>query len=213
LRRILLSAAPIAVAVLVFGASFGVLATVAGLPAWAAILMSAVVFAGSSQFAAIAVVASGGGVPAAVITGALLNLRYLAIGIAVAPVLPGNRLTRALLGQLVVDESYALGVSAGTRGRPDGVTVVVVGALLWVAWVAGTAIGAALGPVIGNPTRLGIDAAFPALFVALLWPMLRAPRAVRCALGGAVVALVLAPFTPAGVPLAGAAVVGLWLAR
>jgi 4-azaleucine resistance transporter AzlC len=212
-RRILLSAAPIAVAVLVFGASFGVLATVAGLPAWAAILMSAIVFAGSSQFAAIAVIASGGGVLAAVITGALLNLRYLAIGIAVAPVLPGNRLTRALLGQLVVDESYALGVSAGTRGRPDGVTVVVVGALLWVAWVAGTAIGAALGPVIGNPTRLGIDAAFPALFVALLWPMLRAPRAVRCALGGAVVALALAPFTPAGVPLAGAAVVGLWLAR
>src|SRR5207302_312504 len=82
------------------------------------ILMSAVVFAGSAQFAAIAVIAGGGGVLAAVITGALLNLRYLATGIAVAPVLPGNRLARALLGQLVVDESYALGVSAGTRGRP-----------------------------------------------------------------------------------------------
>jgi len=212
-RRILVSAAPIAVAVLVFGASFGVLATVAGLPAWAAILMSAVVFAGSAQFAAIAVIAGGGGVLAAVITGALLNLRYLATGIAVAPVLPGNRLARALLGQLVVDESYALGVSAGTRGRPHGLTVVVVGAFLWVAWVTGTAVGAALGPVIGNPTRFGLDAAFPALFAALLMPMLRQPRAVRCALGGAVVALALAPFTPAGVPLAGAAVVGLWLAR
>jgi 4-azaleucine resistance transporter AzlC len=212
-RRIVLAAAPIAVAVLVFGAVFGALATVAGLPAWAAVLMSVVVFAGSAQFAAIAVVASGGGILAAVIAGALLNLRYLATGIAVAPVLPGNRLTRALLGQLVVDESYALGVSAGTRGRPDGLTVVVVGGLLWVAWIAGTAIGVVLGPVMGNPTRLGLDAAFPALFAALLIPMLRAPRALRCALAGAVVALVLAPFTPAGVPLAGAALVGLWLAR
>jgi 4-azaleucine resistance transporter AzlC len=212
-RRIVFAAAPIAVAVLVFGAVFGALATVAGLPAWAAVLMSVVVFAGSAQFAAIAVVASGGGILAAVIAGALLNLRYLATGIAVAPVLPGNRLTRALLGQLVVDESYALGVSAGTRGRPDGFTVVVVGGLLWVAWIAGTAIGVVLGPVMGNPTRLGLDAAFPALFAALLIPMLRAPRALRCALAGAVVALVLAPFTPAGVPLAGAALVGLWLAR
>ena len=212
-RRILLSAAPIAVAVLVFAASFGVLATVAGLPAWIAVLMSTVVFAGSAQFAAIAVIAGGGGVLAAVITGALLNLRYLAMGIAVAPALPGNRLIRALLGQMVVDESYALGVSAGTRGRPDGRTVIVVGILLWLAWIAGTVIGAALGPVIGNPTRLGLDAAFPALFVALLWPMLRAPRAVRCALAGAVVALALAPFTPAGVPLAGAALAGLWLSR
>ncbi len=213
LRRILLSAAPIALAVLVFGASFGVLATVAGLPAWIAVLMSAVVFAGSAQFAAIAVIAAGGGVIAAVITGALLNLRYLATGIAVAPALPGHRFIRALLGQLVVDESYALGVSAGTGGRPDGRTVIVAGTLLWLAWIAGTAIGASLGPVIGNPTRFGLDAAFPALFVALLWPMLRAPRAVRCALAGAVVGLALAPFTPAGVPLAGAALVGLWLAR
>ncbi len=213
MRRILLSAAPIAVAVLVFGASFGVLATVAGLPAWIAVLMSTVVFAGSAQFAAIAVIAGGGGVPAAVFTGALLNLRYLATGIAVARALPGNRFSRAVLGQLVVDESYALGVSAGTRDRPDGRTVVVAGFLLWLAWITGTVIGAVLGPVIGNPMRLGLDAAFPALFVALLWPMLRAPRAVRCALAGAVVALALAPFTPAGVPLAGAALAGLWLAR
>ena len=213
MRRILLSAAPIAIAVLVFGASFGVLATVAGLPAWIAVLMSTVVFAGAAQFAAIAVIAAGGGVLAAVITGALLNLRYLATGIAVAPALPGNRFIRVLLGQMVVDESYALGVSAGARGRPDGQTVIVAGILFWLAWIAGTVIGVVLGPVVGNPTRLGLDAAFPALFVALLWPMLRAPGAIRCALAGAAVALALAPFTPAGVPLAGAALVGLWLAR
>lgn len=213
IKRTLLAAAPIAVAVMVFGASFGVLATVTGLPPWATILMSMLVFAGSAQFAAIAVLAAGGGVVAAVITGALLNLRYLATGIAVAPTLPGPRPVRALLSQLVVDESYALGVGAGSGGRPHGPTVIVAGAAVWSAWVLGTAIGAALGPVAGDPKRFGLDAAFPALFIALLWPMLRASRAVRCALAGALVALLLAPFTPPGVPLAGAALVGLWLAR
>ena len=73
--------------------------------------------------------------------------------------------------------------------------------------------GTLLGPVLGDPKRLGLDAAFPALFLALLWPMLSGRHAVRCAVGGAAVALLLAPFTPPGIPLAGAAVVGLWLAR
>jgi predicted branched-subunit amino acid permease len=80
-------------------------------------------------------------------------------------------------------------------------------------WVLGTLIGVLLGPVLGDPKRLGLDAAFPACFVALLWPMLSARHAVRCAIGGAAVALALAPFTPPGIPLAGAALAGLWLAR
>jgi branched chain amino acid efflux pump len=208
-RRTLLGAAPIAVAVGVFGASFGVLALQVHLAPWAAVLMSALVFAGSAQFAAIAILAAGGGVVAAVLTGALLNLRYLAVGAAVAPVLPGGPLRRMLLGQLVVDESYALGVGAGQAGRPDHHTVLVTGALLYGAWVLGTMVGVLLGPVFGDPKRFGLDAAFPALFVALLWPMLRSRRAIRAAVAGAAAALVLAPVAPPCVPLAVAAALGL----
>jgi predicted branched-subunit amino acid permease len=91
--------------------------------------------------------------------------------------------------------------------------LLVTGACLYVVWVAGTLIGVLFGPVLGDPKRFGLDAAFPAGFVALLWPLLSGRHAVRCAIAGGVVALVLAPFTPPGVPLAGAAVVGLWLAR
>jgi predicted branched-subunit amino acid permease len=149
----------------------------------------------------------------AVLAGALLNIRYVATGIAVARAFPGGRLKRTILGQLVVDETYALGVSAGQAGRPDGRTMIASGSLIYLLWIAGTAIGTVLGPVLGDPRRLGIDAAFPALFTALLWPMLHRHRGIRCAAAGALVALVLAPFTPAGVPLAGAAVVGLWLSR
>src|SRR2546430_4286489 len=130
----------------------------------------------------------------------------------VARSLPGGRLRRALLGQIVVDESYALAVAAGGPGRPDRRTLLVVGATLYTVWVLGTLTGTLLGPVLGDPKRLGLDAAFPALFLALLWPMLSGRHAVRCALGGAAVGLLLPPLTPPGVPLPRAPLGGLWLA-
>jgi len=212
-RAILLAAAPIALAVLVFGISFGVLAVAARLPAWSVVLMSALVFAGSAQFAALGVIAAGGSVLTAVFADALLNLRFVATGIAVARSLPGGRLRRAVLAQLSIDESYAMAARAGAPGRPHGRTLLLTGALLYAVWVAGTLVGSLLGPVLGDPKRLGLDAAFPAGFVALLWPMLSGRHAVRCAVGGVAAALLLAPFTPPGVPLAGAAIIGLWLAR
>jgi 4-azaleucine resistance transporter AzlC len=212
-REILLAAAPIAIAVFVFGISFGVLAIAAHLPAWSVVLTSVLVFAGSAQFAAVGVIAAGGSVLTAIFAGALLNLRFVATGIAVARSIPGGRLLRSLLAQLSIDESYALSARAGSPGRPDGKTLLVTGALLYVVWVIGSSLGALLGPVLGDPKRLGLDAAFPAGFVALLWPMLSGRHAVRCAIGGVAAALVLAPLTPPGIPLAGAALVGLWLAR
>src|SRR5207245_9074149 len=210
-REFLLTAAPIALAVFVFAVSFGVLAIAARIPGWAAVLMSAVVFGGSARFAALGVSTAGGGVVTAVLTGGLLNLRYIASGIAVARSLPGGRLLRALLGQLVVDESYAMAAGAGEPGRPDRRTLLLTGACLYSVWVAGTLVGTLLGPVLGDPRRLGLDAVFPALFRALLWPMLSARHAVRCAIGGALVAFALGPFTPPGRPFAGSVCVGLWL--
>lgn len=186
------AALPIAMAVAVFGVSFGVLAEDGGLAGWQAVLMSATVFAGSSQFAAVSVLAGGGGALPAVVSGALLNTRYIATGAAVAPVLPGGRLRRVLLAQLVVDESFALAVAAGEPGRPDERTALRAGVLLWCAWVGGTVVGTLVGDVLGDPTALGLDAAFPVLFLALLWPMVRDDRRnLSPALLGAVVGLVL----------------------
>src|SRR3989440_13020952 len=154
-RQVRQAAAPIALAVFVFGISFGVLAVAAHLPGWGAVLMSALVFAGSAQFAALGVISAGGSVLTAIFAGALLNLRYIATGIAVARSLPGGRLIRALLAQLVVDENYALSVAAGEPGRPDRRTLLVIGATLYTVWVLGTVLGAVLGPVGGDPTRPG----------------------------------------------------------
>ncbi len=205
--------APVVAAVSVFGVSYGVLASAAGIPVWQAMLMSATVFAGSSQFAAVSILGSGGSAAAAVVSGALLNVRYLATGAAVARVLPGSRLRRFVGAQLVVDESYALAVGAGSAQRPDARVLIISGTALWIGWVGGSAIGGLLGPVVGDPRSLGLDAAFPALFVALLWPLLDRRSPVMVALAGLTVAAALLPFTSAGVALAGAAVAGLAVSR
>src|SRR5438477_11053066 len=98
-REILLTAAPLGLAVFVFGVSFGVLAIAARFPGWAAVLMSALVFAGSAQFAALGVIPAGGSAVTAVLPGAWPNLRSIPTGSAVARWLPGGPLVRALLGQ------------------------------------------------------------------------------------------------------------------
>lgn len=207
------AAAPVVAAVSVFGVSYGVLARSAGIEVWQAVLMSATVFAGSAQFAVVSVLGGGGAAAGAVLSGALLNARYLATGTAVARSLPGGRLSRFLLAQLVVDESYALAVGAGAPGRPDRRMLIWSGAALWIGWVGGSLLGGLLGPVVGEPRALGLDAAFPALFVALLWPMLDRRPAVAAAVAGLATAALVLPFTSPGIALAGAAIAGLAAGR
>jgi 4-azaleucine resistance transporter AzlC len=188
-----------------FGVSFGVLARAADMGVVAPIVMSATTFAGSSQFAAASVLDESGALAAAVVAALLLNARYAAIGISVAPVFRGSRLRRLLESQLVVDESWAL--SARPDGTFDRRVLLGAGLTLYVAWVLGTALGVLGGGFLGDPERLGLDAAFPALFLALLVGQLGSRRALEAALAGGGIALVLLPFTAAGVPII-AAVLG-----
>lgn len=212
LRRGAVTAVPLALAVGLFGVSFGVLAASAGgMGVLAAIVMSMTTFAGSAQFAAASVLAGGGQPLAAIGAALLLNARYLPIGVSVARFLPGGRLRRFVQAQLIVDESWA--IAASGEGRFDPHRLVGAGLVIWLAWVAGTIIGVFGGAALGDPAVLGLDAAFPALFLALLVPQLANRRAVSAALLGAAIALALVPFAPAGVPIiaaAAAALIGLW---
>jgi 4-azaleucine resistance transporter AzlC len=195
LRRV----APLAIAVGGFGVSYGVLARAEGMGVLAPIVMSLTTFAGSAQLAAVSVLSAGGALTAAIAAAILLNLRYLPIGISVAPSFSGPWWRRLLEAQLVVDESWAIGHRGG--GRYDWRLLVGAGAGIYVAWNVGTVVGVLGGGVFGDPEKYGLDAAFPALFLALLAGQLVSRRAVAAALAGGGIALVLLPFTPPGVPI------------
>ncbi len=196
--------APIGVAAGAFGLSFGVLARSSGMGWLAPLVMSATTFAGSAQFAAASILGNAGAAAAAIAAAVMLNARYAPIGISVAPAFDGSILRRLLQAQLIVDESWAIALK-----RREGFDVRVLlgaGGLLYVCWTGGTALGVLLGDAIGDPNRLGLDAAFPALFLALLVSQLDSRRTVVTAALGGAIALALIPFSPAGVPIvAGAA--------
>src|SRR5215210_6964857 len=191
---------PLMPAIVAFGASFGVLARAAGVDALAAVVMSATTFAGSAQFAVVSVLGAGGTAVAAIGAAVLLNGRYAPMALAASGAFRGGRVRRVLEAQLLVDESWAL------SSRDDGFDIKVLvgaGAILYVGWNAGTAIGVLAGDSLTDPATLGLDAAFPALFLALLTPLLRSDGrvTVAAALLGAGIALTLTPLTPAGVPV------------
>ena len=199
-------AVAVALALVPFGAAFGVLCAEAGLTWWEALGFSAVVFTGSAQFAAVGVLGEGGTVAAAVGAGVLLNLRSLAFGVVMAPVLRGSVPFRLAASQLMIDEAMAVG-STATDPSLRRYGYLAGGLAVFVLWNASTLAGVLLAASAGDlVTALGVDATIPASFLALLWPRLRDRPQLRAALAGGVVALVAAPFAPPGVPILLAAV-------
>jgi 4-azaleucine resistance transporter AzlC len=195
---------------LLLSASFGVVAQDAGLSKLEAIVMSAIVYAGSAQFSAIAILAQGGGAGAPIAAAALMNSRFLPMGVALAPSLRGGPLRRAAQGQAVVDASWAL--AARPDGSFDRMLLFGSSAAQYVTWVTGTTLGALWGEGLGDPHDLGLDVLFPAFFLALLLSEARSGRARGVAALGALIALALVPVAPAGVPVlvaSFAALVGL----
>lgn len=198
---------PLVPASATFGVAYGVLAVTAGMGVLAPIVMSATTFAGAAQFAAASVIRDGGSVLAAVGAAVLLNARYLAMSVTIAPAFRGSRLRRFFESQLLVDESWAISQVGG--GRIDRRLLVGAGLFLFPCWVGGTALGVFGGDVLGDPKRLGLDAAFPALFLVLLFTLTVSRKAIVAAVAGGLIALVLLPIAPAGVPVIAASAVCL----
>ena len=196
----------------VVGVSFGAIAVTGGLPMWVPVVMSLVVYAGSAQFSAVGVLLAGGGPVAAAATGLLLNTRTAAFSLAVADILGRGRLARFLGAHLVTDETVAFALAQPDPARRRA-AFWISGLGLFAVWNIGVLAGALAGGALGDTGTYGLDAAFPAVLVALVLPALREGPAVRrCALLGAGLALAVTPAVPAGVPvlvaLAGLAVYG-----
>ena len=184
----------------VVGGAFGAVTVGAGLPGWLPVLLSVVVFAGAAQFLFVGVVSAGGDPLTAAAGGLLVNTRLVPLGLAVGDLLGPGWLRRLVGAHLLVDETVAF---TATQHQPDQrrATYWCCGAALFVCWNAGVLLGALGGTALAEPDVLGLDAAFPAVLLALVLPALADPLTRRAGAVGAAVALLASTVLPAGLPV------------
>ncbi|MEP7203496.1 MAG: AzlC family ABC transporter permease [Ilumatobacteraceae bacterium] len=186
-------------AVGVFGVSFGVGAVSAGATVLQACAMSLLVFTGATQFSAVSVIAAGGSTASALGGALLLAARNGVYGLTMSRRLRGSLSKGLVAAQLTIDESTAM-ASAQEEPVAQRTAFWITGLSLYVFWNVGTLLGALAGSAV-DPKTFGLDAAFPAGYVAMVWPLLRDGRGRLAALIGAVICLALIPFMPVGIPI------------
>jgi branched chain amino acid efflux pump len=199
-RGILRDALGIAVASGAYAISFGAISTASGLSVLETSALSILMFTGASQFALVGVVGSGGSVWAGAAAAALLGSRNAMYGLRLSSILGLRGWRRPLAAQLVIDETTAMAIARDDPGLAS-YAFWRTGMALFIFWNTGTLIGALATQAISDPRVFGLDAAPPAAFLALLAPRLRAREPLAVALAAAVVAILVLPFVPAGVPL------------
>lgn len=200
----------VALAVSLYGFSFGALAVALGFTVWQTMVLSLLMFSGASQFAFIGIIASGGiqAAGAAIAASGMLGVRNGLYALRLSPIIGPGFAKRSVAAQLTVDESTAVAI-AQTDVQSQRMGFWTTAIVLYVGWNLTTLLGALVGDQIGDPRAWGLDAMAAAAFLGLLWPRLEAlePRAV--ALGAGVITLVMIPIAPAGVPILVVAIVAI----
>lgn len=191
-----------------YAISFGALATASGLTVWQAIILSAVLFSGGSQFAFIGVVGGGGSAFSAVSASTLLGLRNTVYGVTLTPILERGGIRGIARSVLTIDESAA-NAHAAPSTELKRVGFWTAGLAVYAWWNLFTIVGALAGSVMTDPGAWGLDGAAAAAFLALLWPRLASRDAAALAVAAAFTALLLTPVLPAGLPVISAALVAL----
>lgn len=181
------------------GISYGSLAVASGFPLWVPLTLSLLVLAGASEFLFIAIVGGGGSPFAAAAAGLLVNARHLPFGIAVKDLV--SRKNLSWLGcHIMNDESVVFGISQPTHEkRKAAYWWCGVGIALF--WPVSVIIGAFIGQFIPDIKAIGLDAVFPAILLALIFPALKNRRTLIPAASGALISVVAVPFVPAGMPV------------
>ncbi len=199
MRPVITASVTLGLAVGVFAISFGVGAVSAGASVVQTCAMSLLVFTGASQFSAISVIGAGGSTASALGGALLLAARNGVYGLTMAPRLPGSLGRRLVAAHLTLDESTAMS-AAQTDPVAQRAAFWITGYSVYLFWNLGTLVGALAGTAI-DPQTFGLDAAFPAAYVAMVWPLLRSVRGRAAAMCGALICVALIPFVPVGVPI------------
>ncbi|MBT2511190.1 AzlC family ABC transporter permease [Streptomyces sp. ISL-98] len=190
----------VGVAVGLSGFAFGVTSAGAGLTVLQTCALSLLVFTGASQFALVGALAAGGNPLTAAAGAFFLGVRNAFYGLRLSQLLALPRFVRPFAAHWVIDETTAVTLAQPTR-RSARLGFTVTGLSLYVLWNLTTLLGGLGAEAIGDTDAWGLDAASPAVFLALLAPMLR--TTMERAVGGlaVVLALGLLPVLPAGVPV------------
>lgn len=184
----------------IVGVSFGAITVSVGLPIWMPLLLSVVVFAGASQFLFVAIIAAGGSPIAAFAAGLLVNARHLPFALSIGEAIGRGRLRRIVGSQLIIDESTAFALAERDPARRRA-AFWGCGVSLFLCWNVGVVAGAFGGSVVSDTGAFGMDAAFPAVLLALVMPSLKDRTTRFAALVGAAVAVAATPLLPAGLPV------------
>ncbi|MDQ1417710.1 MAG: hypothetical protein QOF81_3323 [Acidimicrobiaceae bacterium] len=205
-RSIIRDAVGIGVATGAYGLSFGAISVTAGLSLLQTAALSLLMFTGASQFAMVSLIGGGGSPVAGAATAVLLGTRNAFYGLRLSRVIGGPGQRRALGAQFVIDETTAMAVA------PDSVDAArlafwATAVSVFTLWNVGTLVGAVGAQAIPDPKTLGLDAAAPAAFLALLAPRMTGRHLWAVSLTAALVALASTPLVPAGIPVLLAALV------
>src|SRR5665213_539544 len=199
-RGVIRDALGVAIASGAYALSFGAIATASGLSLLQTVALSVLMFTGASQFALVGVIGTGGSVWAGAATAALLGSRNALYGLRLSSLLNVRGLRRIAAAHFVIDETTAMAIGRDTE-RASRFAFWATGPILFTFWNLGTLIGALATHALPDPKVLGLDAAPPAAFLALLAHRLRAREPLAIAIAAGVLALICLPFVPAGVPL------------
>ena len=212
-RRARSQGVQVALAVSLYGISFGALAVALGFSVWQTMVLSLLMFSGASQFAFVGIIGTGGvaAAGAAIASAGLLGIRNGLYALRMSPLVGPGFWKRALAGHLTVDESTAVAISQTDQesARHGFWTTALV---LYAGWNLATLVGALAGDALGDVRAWGLDAVAAAAFLGLLWPRLVSKEPIAVAIASAAVTVVLIPVVPAGIPVLAAAAVGIVLA-
>ena len=183
-----------------YGAAFGAAGITAEFSILQTCLLSLLLFSGASQFAVVGIMGAGGSAVSAIATATLLGFRNALYGLQLAPILKVTGLKRIIASQITIDESTAVSTlqsNDSDRRRAFYLT----GFGVYIFWNLFTFLGALGASAIGNPSVWGLDAAVPAAFCGLVWPRLKDKRLFLISACAIILALLLTPITPAGIPI------------
>ena len=193
----LFQAFPIVIGYLAIGTPFGLIATKMGIPIWAVLLMSVMVYAGSAQFVAVQLILAGSNILSIVLATLILNLRHALMCISLGSSLPKLKLPFLLLfSHTVTDESYGVNMAKIKEEEYlNPMNALGTNLMAYFSWILATLLGAYIGALVPIDLKY-LAGALPIMFVALMSTQLKDRKHVLFALLAAVLTLLLMSVLP-----------------